>query len=153
MILKKIIFTSLFFLASLFFMRFMVAMTTACPPISVGDLSIGHRWVRASTGPNTAAYLTITNTSGQPDKLISVDCPQAGRVELHDHINEDGIMKMRPVESIVIGKDPVTLKPGSLHIMLMEIKSPFQEKETVPLTLHFEKAGDLKIDFPIKKQE
>jgi periplasmic copper chaperone A len=137
-----------------FMIIILTATVLASPPITVGDLSItGHRWIRPSTGPNTAAYLTITSPGGQPDKLIKVECEDATAVELHDHINDNGVMKMRPVPFIEISKDPVFLKPGSLHIMLMGLKDSFQGKEKIPLTLHFEKAGSITIDFSVKVPE
>lgn len=129
----------------------LITTALACPSVSVGNLSItGHRWIRPSTGPNTAAYLTIASPSGQPDKLIKVECEDATTIELHDHINDNGVMKMRPVPFIEISKDPVSLKPGSLHIMLMGLKDSFQGKEKIPLTLHFEKAGAVTLDFLVK---
>ncbi len=139
---------------SAFIVSILVATASACPPVAVGELSItGHRWVRPSTGPNTAAYLTISSPSGQPDKLIKVECEDAITVELHNHINDNGVMKMRPVPFIEIGKDPVSLKPGSLHIMLMGLKDSFQGKEKIPLTLCFEKAGKDTLDFLVKVPE
>ena len=137
-----------------FITSILIATTLACPSVSVGNLSItGHRWIRPSTGPNTAAYLTIASTSGQADKLIKVECEDTTVVELHDHINDNGVMKMRPVPFIEITKDPVFLKPGSLHIMLMGLKDSFQGKEQIPLILHFEKAGPVTIDFLVKVPE
>ena len=128
-----------------------IPLAIACP-IAVGNLSIGNYWVRPPKGPNTAAYLTITNTTKEPDKLVTVDCPHATTVELHNHSEENGIMKMRPVPFIEIGQNPVEMKPGGLHIMLMGLKGSFQGKETVPLTLHFEKAGKVDINFSVKTQ-
>jgi hypothetical protein len=144
---RKIILTS--FLAGLF-----VATTEAYPPITQNNITIvGHRWVRPSTGPNTAAYLTITNPSKKEDKLLKVTCDYVTSVELHNNIEENGIMKMRPVEFIEIGADPVELKPGGLHIMLMGLKPSFHGKEKIPLTLYFEKAGSVTIDFSVKAPE
>jgi len=141
-------------LTSLIFMGIIVAISMACPPITTGNITIvGHRWVRPSSGPNTAAYLTITNTGDQPDKLVNVMSEHANTVELHTNIEEDGVMKMRPVAAIEIGKDPVELKPGGLHIMLMGLKSSFQGKDSIPLTLVFEKAGPVTLDFSVKAPE
>lgn len=143
-----------FALASILIAYIFMESLHGCPSVSVKNLSLtGHRWIRPSTGPNTAAYLTITSPTGQPDKLIKVECEYATTVELHNHINENGIMKMRPVDYIEIGKDPVSLKPGSLHIMLMGLKDSFQGKEKIPLTLHFEKAGPITIDFSVKEPD
>lgn len=123
-----------------------------CPPVQIGNLEIiDHRWVRPSSGPNTAAYLTLVNKTQQPDKLVRVDCADATRVELHNHIEEDGVMKMRPVDFIEIGDTPVILKPGSLHIMLMGLKESFHGKKHISLTLCFEKAGCHVLEFPIQK--
>jgi copper(I)-binding protein len=131
-----------------------VAITYACPPITTGNITIvGHRWIRPSTGPNTAAYLTITNTDDQPDRLVTVKSEHADMVELHNNIEEDGVMKMRPVAAIEIGKDPVELKPGGLHIMLMGLRNSFQGKDSIPLTLVFEKAGPVTLNFSVKEPE
>lgn len=146
MLLKKISLTS-FCLAALF-----TAITLACPPISVGDVTLtGHRWIRPSKGPNTAAYLTMTNRGSVPDKLIKVECDFADTVELHNNIEEAGIMKMRPVPAIVIGNDAVELKPGGLHIMLLGLKESFQGKEKIPMTLVFDKAGRVTVNFSVKE--
>jgi len=140
------------FLIGFCFLGIIVAIASACPPITTSNITIvGHRWVRPSSGPNTAAYLTITNSSNQPDKLLKVDSEDANVVELHTNIEEDGVMKMRPVASIEIGTDPVELKPGGLHIMLMGLKSSFQGKDSILLTLFFEKAGPITLDFSVKE--
>ncbi|MBM3468346.1 MAG: copper chaperone PCu(A)C [Alphaproteobacteria bacterium] len=138
----------------LFFVLFFVILTplnSACPPITIGDITIGHRWVRPSSGPNTAAYVTITNTGSEPDKLRRVECLEATTVELHDNININGVMRMQPVQFIEIGKEKVVLQPGGLHIMLMNLKPAFQKLQNVTLTLHFEKAGSVRVDFPVKQ--
>jgi copper(I)-binding protein len=131
----------------------LISATLACPSVTIGDLTLSGRRVRPSTGPNTAAYLTITNSGNQSDKLIKVDCEHATTVELHNNVNDNGVMKMRPVEFIAIGKDPVFLQPGGLHIMLLGLKDSFQGKERVQLTFHFEKAGSSTMDFSVKAPE
>lgn len=131
----------------------LISATLACPSVTIGDLSLTGRRVRPSTGPNTAAYLTINNSGAQPDKLIKVDCEHAMAVELHNNVNDNGVMQMRPVDFIEIGKDPVGLKPGGLHIMLLGLKDSFQGKKIIQLTLHFEKAGSSTMDFSVKAPE
>ncbi len=119
---------------------------------SIGSLNITGCWVRPSTGgPNTAAYMTIKNEGAEQDKLIKADCAFATTVELHNHIHENGVMKMRPVQSIdVVNKESVEMKPGGLHVMLMGLKPDFKNQETIKITLHFEKSGRVDIDFPVK---
>jgi hypothetical protein len=122
------------------------------PSVFLGNLTLTNYWVRPSTGrPNTAAYVTITNHGDQHDKLIKAVCVHANTVELHNHIEENGVMKMRPVGFVEIGKEPVIMKPGGLHIMLMDLKDSFKDQEVIPITLHFEKSGTIDLKFPIIK--
>ena len=64
---------------------------------------------------------------------------------------DNGVMKMRPVEGGIEIKpgETVTLKPGSDHLMLMNIKHPLEAGKTVEATLQFEKAGTVKVEFAI----
>lgn len=124
------------------------------PAAPLGDLTLTDYWVRPSTGgPNTAAYVTITNQGSQPDRLVKAECSYANSVELHNHIEENGVMKMRPVPFLEAGKSPVAMQPGGLHIMLMGLKDSFKDKNMIPITLHFEKAGKIILDFPVAKAD
>ena len=108
-------------------------------------------WARATAGraETGAAYATLIG-GGQPDRLIAASSPVAETVELHTHLEEDGVMRMRPVEAIAVpagGK--VELKPGGLHIMLIGLKGPLKEGRHFPLTLIFERAGRIETEVPI----
>ncbi len=96
------------------------------------------------------AFLRIDN-HGEADRLLAVSSPVSGRVELHTHLNEDGVMKMRRIEGIELPHDKaVELKPGSYHIMLFEAE--MQIGDEVVLTLDFEKADDLTVVAPIEQR-
>ena len=117
---------------------------------AAGDASsiqIDHPWARASArGATTgAAYVTLTE-QGQPDQLVGVSTPVAATAQVHEVINDAGIMKMRPVARIPLepGK-PVTLAPGGLHIMLTGLKAPLQQGTTFPLTLTFQHAAPVTV--------
>lgn len=103
---------------------------------------ISNAWARASAGAATtgAAYFTITD-SVSADRLTGASTPVAGRAELHETRNENGVMQMRAVPALALepGK-PLTLAPGGYHVMLMDLKKPLQTGESFPLTLTFEKA-------------
>jgi copper(I)-binding protein len=103
---------------------------------------VSNAWARASAGPakTGAAYATVTD-NGPPDRLISVSTPIAGRADLHESRNENGVMQMRPVSSLPLatGK-PLTLAPGGYHVMLMDMRKPLQAGDSFPLTLTFEHA-------------
>ena len=96
------------------------------------------------------AFLRLDN-HGEDDRLLAVSSPVSGRVEIHTHLNEDGVMKMRRVDGVDLphGK-AVELKPGSYHIMLFE--SEMQIGDEAVLTLDFEKADDLTVVAPIQQR-
>lgn len=119
----------------------------------VGDIMIHEGWARASIGsaPNSAAYMTLMSHGTAADKLIGAKTPIAETAELHHHILDGGIAKMRPVEAIEVKPgETAVLEPGGFHIMLMGLKEELTAGDAVPLTLTFEKAGDVTLDIQIK---
>jgi len=112
------------------------------------NLNLSEAWIRPTLGAGrtTAAYLTITNTGDQADRLIAVDVPNAGAVETHTAGMTDGVMRMRRVEGIDIpAGETVQLAPGGLHIMVMNLEQPITKGDEVPLTLMFERTGAMTI--------
>ena len=94
-------------------------------------------------------FMEIQN-SGPADSLLSAETPLAARTELHKHIHEDGVMKMREVEAIdVPAEGVVSLKSGSYHIMLFELTRKPAIGEQFPLTLHFRKAGKVSVEVTV----
>jgi hypothetical protein len=131
----------------------LVVAATAFPAASheytLGDLRIVHPWARASAGEakNGALYLEIVNTGDTPDRLVGASTPAADMAELHMHMSENGIMKMRPVEAVDLAPgEHVVLKPGGLHVMLMGLKGTLVEGVMMPITLVFEKAGSIEVE-------
>ena len=121
--------------------------------ITVGALTLSQPWVRAtpSGAKNGAAYLVVTNAGRGGDVLQSASSPVAGVVELHTHLHDNGVMRMRQVpESVIPAQQKVALQPGGLHIMLIDLKAPLKVGDTVPLTLRFETAGSVQLDVPVK---
>lgn len=115
-------------------------------------IAVEAPFARASAGPvrNGAAFLTLRNGSGEDDRLVAARAPVADRVELHTHLHENGVMRMRQVEAIEVpAGGTAMLKPGGDHVMLMGLKAPLQEGESFPLTLVFEKAGEITVDVTI----
>lgn len=141
---------------SLFAAIALAAMTTAAAwahDYSLGDLTIDHPWARPSAGAaaNGATYMTITTKGKTADRLIEAASPVAGKVELHTHVIEGDIMRMRPVDAIDVNAGaPAVLKPGGLHVMLIGLKAPLKEGETFPLTLGFEKAGKVTVEVKVE---
>ncbi len=130
------------------------ALPAAAHDFATGDLAIGHPWTRAT--PPTAkvggGYLTIENKGDEADRLIGVTVAFAGRAEMHTMSMEGEVMKMRPLpEGIEIpAQSTVTLAPGGLHIMFMELGGPIVEGNPLPGTLIFEKAGEVQVEFAVE---
>ncbi|MCR4265612.1 DUF1775 domain-containing protein [Nitratireductor sp. ZSWI3] len=118
-----------------------------------GDLKITGAWARAMLPgqPSGGGYLSIENTGSTRDRLLSVSSPLAGKVEVHTMEMKNEVMVMRPVEGgiEIPAGETVTLEPGGLHIMFMQVGDPFKEGGAVPVTLEFEKAGTLELELPV----
>jgi copper(I)-binding protein len=121
--------------------RFTVADTNAT------GIGLEHVWARptpAVTTPGVTYFTVVSN--GTPDKLLSVSTPIAASAELHETVDDKGIMKMRPVASVeLVPGQPVTFKPGGYHVMLMGLKSPLKSGDSFPLTLTFEHAQPITV--------
>ncbi|MGU5657832.1 copper chaperone PCu(A)C [Aeromonas veronii] len=103
--------------------------------------------------PNTAAFMVLKNDADQPVKLVAAASAAAGRAELHTHLHENGVMKMRQIENIEIpAKGEAVLKPGSLHIMLFEVGT-LSEQTPFPLTLTMDDGQKLDLSLPVKPIE
>ncbi len=99
---------------------------------------------------NGAVFLEIVNKGEKEDFLIRSTTPIARAVEFHQHTHEDGLMRMKKIDSIpIMYNTKVSLSPGGLHIMLLDLKQPLIEGENFPLTLFFKKSGDITISVPI----
>ncbi len=127
----------------------------ACSNNSSGPrLSVEDAWVRlpATEGGNGAAYFRLVNNGNEADTLLSVDSPLA-TAEIHQTVmKENDVMGMEPVDSVRIpAKGEVEFKQGGLHIMLISLKQPLATGDTIPLTLQFERAGELKVELPAQE--
>jgi copper(I)-binding protein len=119
---------------------------------TAGDLEIGHPWSRATgTATPGAAFLTIRNTGTLPDRLLAARGAVARTIELHTHIREGEVMRMRPVADIPVPPgETVRLQPGGLHIMLIGLAEPLRQGSRVPLTLVFERAGEVRVELAVE---
>jgi len=96
------------------------------------------------------AYLTLGNASPQECPLLEVTSPAAARVELHQHSHLDGRMQMRRVEafSLAPGSRQV-MRPGGLHLMLLELARPLRRGDAVDFHFDFGACGDLSVTLPV----
>jgi copper(I)-binding protein len=129
-----------------------LAGTLSAPAAAQAPVVVQEPWARAALqGRTSAAYMTIENTTTALDRLVSATSPVARVVELHTHMMDGGVMRMRPVQAIEVNPgEPAVLRPGGLHIMLIDLARPLRAGETIPLTLRFEKAGDVTVNVAVQ---
>lgn len=117
-------------------------------------VKVDAAWARATVQgqQGTGAFMNLTAT--QATRLVSVSTPVAGVAELHEMKMEGDVMKMRAVPGLDLpaGKT-VQLKPGSYHLMLMDLKQPLAKDSSLPLTLRFVDAkgvaSQLQVSVPV----
>lgn len=147
MSLKKIALTAALLAASL--------LATA-HEYEAGELHIDHPWSREMppVAPTAAAYFVVHNKGDQDDRLLAVETPVAGKAEIHEHAHVGGLMKMQQVLNVVIpAGGEVKFAPMGYHVMLFNLKQQARDGDRFPLTLTFEKAGQVQVEVAVQKDE
>jgi copper(I)-binding protein len=120
----------------------------------LGSLEIDHAWSPATPkGASVAAgYLTVTNKGADSDRLIGGSVAVAGHFTVHEMTTVDGVSKMRPLADGLEIKPGATveLKPGSFHLMFMDLRQPLAPGEHFKGTLVFAKAGSVDVEFDVR---
>lgn len=108
-------------------------------------------WARPTVAGQSGGggFLTITGGAAA-DKLVSASAGVSKTVELHKMEMDGNVMRMRPVDAIdVPAGATVMLQPGGLHIMFIGLNKTLKAGDSFPMTLKFEKAGDVKVDVKV----
>ncbi|WP_249729541.1 MULTISPECIES: copper chaperone PCu(A)C [unclassified Chelatococcus] len=120
----------------------------------LGNLQIKHPWSRATPpGAKVAGgYFVIVNTGDTADRLVSATAEIAGRAEIHEMSEKDGVMTMRELPNgiEIPAKGEVAFKPGSYHMMFLNLQKAPKEGEPFAGTLTFEKAGTVSVSFVVE---
>lgn len=144
-------------LAIAFILSVAFALMAQAHDYKSGSLQIDHPWTRVTPKGATVAggYVKIENKGNTPDRLIGASGAVSGRTELHEMTMEGSVMRMRALANgieIPAGAT-VELKPGGLHIMFMELKSPLEQGKHFKGTLLFEKAGTVAVEFAVEAMD
>jgi periplasmic copper chaperone A len=161
------------------YMRAVAILVLMCGLVAAGQASAGHMghrhatiqlenaWARrapsmlqgggsrqgsaTATAGNGAVYVTINNRGSEADALLSVSTDLANTIELHETVEQDGKLVMRPLPKFdVPAGGKLEMKPGGYHIMLLGLKQDLTPGDTVNVGLTFEKAGRMAVDAPVK---
>jgi periplasmic copper chaperone A len=141
-------------IALFFAAAFGLAVTAAnAGDYKAGSLDISDPWSRATPkGSSVAAgYMKIKNSGSTPDRLMSGSSDVASKFEVHEMRMENGVAKMRPVKGGLEIKpgETVELKPGSFHVMFVDLKKPLSAGDHIKATLVFEKAGPVSVEYDV----
>ncbi|MBS1158676.1 MAG: hypothetical protein H6R15_1095 [Proteobacteria bacterium] len=118
------------------------------------NVSVDKPYVRLAppSAPTTGAFMVIRNTGEKDIKVVKADNSASRLTELHTHLNEGGVMKMRPVPAIEVkAKGEAVLQPGGLHVMLIDLKAPLKEGDVVPITLSFDDGSSKRVEATVQR--
>ena len=131
------------------------ALTTVCAVSAFAqNVTVTDAWARATVQGQKATGAFMKITAKDNAKLVGVSSPVAGVAEIHEMKVEKDVMKMAALPNgldLPAGK-AVELKPGSYHVMLMDLKAPLAKDTTVPVTLTFQDAKGVKSNLELKVQ-
>jgi copper(I)-binding protein len=116
---------------------------------SADAVSVDQPYVRLAppNAPATGAFMVIRNGSDKDVRVVRADNPVSRVTELHTHLNEGGVMKMRPVTAIEVkARGKAVLEPGGLHVMMIDLRAPMKEGDSIPITLTFDDGSSKQVD-------
>lgn len=136
------------------FNRSLIAAALTTSSLAMAEVTINDAYARAVPPGqmNSASFMMLKNDDEKSVSLVSGSSSVAKVVELHNHINENGVMKMRQVEKIDIPANGMAhLQPGGLHLMLIGLKKDLMEGDNIDLNLEFSDGSSQELTIPVKK--
>ncbi len=113
------------------------------------EVTISEPFALASMQYNSAAFMTIVN-NGDDTAIVAARSPVSEVVELHTHREENGVMRMRQVEKIDLPSgETVMLKPGGLHVMLIDLKQALEVDTEISVTLIYADGSESSLMMPV----
>ena len=135
------------------------ALTTILPakatanPKSSEFLQISDGYLRAMPPGQTVTvgFLKVRNVSDRDCEITSAKSSISDRVEFHEHLHSDGMMRMRSRARVsVLAGETVDFKPGSLHLMLFDINVKIEQLPHTLITLQTDQCGSYRFPLGIK---
>ena len=108
---------------------------------TLAQVQVDGAWARATVQGQKATGAFMKLTAPQATRLVAVTTAVAGVAEIQEMKMDGGVMKMRAMNALDLpAKQAIELKPGSYHLMLMDLKAPLMKDSSVALTLTFKDA-------------
>lgn len=126
-----------------------VLALSVCGQVAQGPIQVRDAWSPATPASVAAVYIEIT--ANEADTLLGGTAPMAQSAQMHETSEEDGLMRMRPLEQLPLkAGETVRFKRGGKHFMLMGLNQPLPEGSKFPMTLRFAKAGEIPITVEVR---
>ena len=139
------------------FLAFLAVPFITYVPLSVAqstDLQVSDAYIRTMPPgrTTTAGFLAVTNNGEQTCEITGFESPLSRRVEMHEHLHADGMMRMRPVTGTLAltAGETLIFKPGGLHIMLFNIGSTLSVGDVTQLQLNTDQCGSIEFTATIR---
>ncbi len=132
----------------------MAALLGQAPALAQSAVQVLDPWARPTSPgqPVAGGFMRIVGGAAG-DRLLSASASVSDRVELHTMRMDGDVMRMREVDAIdVPAGQTVELKPGGLHLMFMGLKAPLQAGTRIPVTLRFERAGEVQATLVVERR-
>ncbi|WP_044410007.1 copper chaperone PCu(A)C [Thiomicrospira microaerophila] len=129
-------------------------MSLAVQANQAAQLDVENPFVREMppVAPATGAFMTLINSSDQPIAVVRADSDAAKTVELHTHIHDNGVMRMREIPEISVpAMGQTELKPGGLHVMLIGPTRALKAGDLVDIKLIMQDGSEKMIQAPVRK--
>lgn len=135
-------------------MLFVLALAFSAPLLAdaAASVSVEKPFARKAMKAqrNSAAFMTLRN-SGPAVAIVAAESPVADIVELHTHIHDQGVMRMRKIDRIELpAGGEVVLQPGGLHVMLLGLKQDLNEGDSISVTLKFSDGSQKAVEAPVR---
>jgi hypothetical protein len=105
-------------------------------PSLADSVKIENAWVRATAPGQKVAGGFMTLTADADMTLVGGSSPASKVFELHEMKMDKGVMEMRQVKEIPLPKGKaVSLEPGGLHVMFINLNGPIKAGDKVPVQL------------------
>jgi len=134
--------------------RYLLFLTLLLPAAVCAELEFGDPWIKnlPPAVPVRAGYMTIHNPQTRTVRIVSLRSASFASIEIHQTLMQDGMMRMEQIENLTIGAgETVQLKPGGIHLMLMQPAQPTRPGEVHRITIEFEDGSSRDLELTVRK--
>ena len=136
-------------------MRFILPLILLVLPLTAtAELQISNAWIKnlPPVMQMRAGYLSIHNPTDNTVTLISVSSERFAKIELHESISEEGVVRMEMLHHLTIEPGAtVELAPGGKHLMMMKPSEATEPGESIKIKLELDDGSEQELEMQVKK--